>query len=465
MEKSKKKRKNKRRLILLVSVVIVLSIAASVGGRIAYVYENSKKFSNLILPGVKIENIHLSGKNRDEAKEILKAKFENEVLKKKINISANNKNYIIYYSKLNAKYNIEDTVNEAYSYGSKLGIFAKYNLIKNPEGKNLNLKFSYDLKYIKDMITSIEKDVNKPAINSKMTLILGGRFNTIPDIKGRKLLSDKLQKDILAKIDGKINSSIDSNIDIVAQVEVTEAAITQKKLILVDTKMSTFSTNFASSISQRANNIVVASKSINGSIIMPGASFSFNDIVGIRTAERGYESAGIIIGNKVESGLGGGICQVSGTLYNAMLKTNIKSTERAHHTIPSSYVGKGLDATIDFGNIDYKFMNTSSYPIYIEASTQNKNLTFNIYSNSSLTKRTYEVSTDIYETIQPKTNEVLDGNLKAGDKLIDQIAYVGYKVKVYKKTFENGAVIATDLISNDYYKQVDGITRVGTKKS
>jgi len=459
------KNKSKKNIIIAVSVVIILAIASVVGSRIAYVSKNTKKFSNVILPGVKVEDIDLSGKSKDEAKAILKTKFGDEVLKKKINVSANNKTYTIDYVKLAAKYNIEDTVNQAYSYGRGLGVFPQYDLIKNPKEVKLSLKFGYDPKYIKEMITSIEKDVNKTAINGKISLISEGKFSVIPDVKGAKLLSDKLEKDIILKIDGKLSLDTNSDTKIVAEVEEVKAERTEEKLATVDTKISTFSTDFTSSISERANNIVVASKSINSSLIMPGASFSFNDIVGIRTAARGYMSAGIIVGNKVESGLGGGICQVSGTLYNAMLKTNIKSTERAHHTLPSSYVGKGLDATIDYGNIDYKFVNTNPYPIYIEATTINRKLTFNIYSNATLTKRTYEVYTEVYETIQPKTNEVPDATLKLGDRVIDQIAYQGYKVKTYRRTIENGAIISTELISNDYYKEVDGIVKVGTKKS
>ena len=258
------------------------------------------------------------------------------------------------------------------------------------------------------MITSIEKDVNKAAVNSKITLVAGGKFKITPDIKGTKLLSDKLEKEILGRIDGKLIS----NVTIVAEMEDVNAAITEEKLLPINTRVSTFSTNFASSMSQRANNIILATNSINGSVIMPGGTFSFNKTVGIRTTQRGYEQAPVIIGNKVDSGIGGGICQVSGTLYNAILRSDIMATQRTHHTIPSSYVPKGFDATVDYGNIDYQFVNTLPYPIYIESSAQNRNIAFNIYSNSSLTKKTYVFFNDIYQTIQPKINNVLDGNLQ-----------------------------------------------------
>ncbi len=141
-----------------------------------------------------------------------------------------------------------------------------------------------------------------------------------------------------------------------APVKTQEAKIKKKQLETVNSNISSYTTNYGSiSSPQRANNIVISAKAINGTLLMPGESFSFNNTVGPRTEKRGYQGAPVIIGNKIESGLGGGICQVSGTLYNAMLKANINATERVRHTFPSTYVPIGMDATIDYGNIDYKF--------------------------------------------------------------------------------------------------------------
>lgn len=183
-----------------------------------------------------------------------------------------------------------------------------------------------------------------------------------------------------------------------------------------------------------------------------------------RTEKRGYQGAPVIIGNKIESGLGGGICQVSGTLYNAMLKANINATERVRHTFPSTYVPIGMDATIDYGNIDYKFKNTLTYPIYIEGITNGANVTFNIYSNSSLKNKTYNISSEIYETITPKEQYIDDANIPLGKTEIVQEAHTGYKVKVYKSTVEKDSVVKKELLYTDFYKPVDKIIKRGTKK-
>ena len=125
-----------------------------------------------------------------------------------------------------------------------------------------------------------------------------------------------------------INDQVDAEITINAPVETLTAKITAEELDKVDSLISSFSTSFTTSAAGRINNIELATKAINGLLLMPGDTFSFNEVVGERTKERGYKEAGVIINNRIESGLGGGICQVSSTLYNAILKSNINSTER-----------------------------------------------------------------------------------------------------------------------------------------
>lgn len=447
---------------IIISIISALVVAGgAVGGYFVHVNNEINKWNNVIFPKVKVESVDLSGKTKDEAKKILKEKYGQEVLKKKINIKTANQTYSIDYNKLNARYNIDKAVEDAYDYGKKLDMFDKYKTINKQEGKAFKLKFDYDSKAVKDTIAAMEKDINVKPENARIEMGNSGAFKIIPDKKGAKLLSDKLEKDILAQINGQLTG--DSVIE--ASIEELKAAVTEDKLSSINGRISTYSTDFSTSIPQRCNNIALATKSINGTILMPGDTFSFNDTVGERTAARGYQEAGVIIGNKVESGLGGGICQVSGNLYNAMLRANIKATERTHHTIPSSYVPKGCDATVDYGNIDYKFTNTLQYPIYIEGYVQNKKLYFNIYSNSSLTKRTYEVYNDIYETIQPTVVEKQDPNMYQDEvPKIEQQPYPGYKVKVYRKVIENGTVVNTEVISDDFYKTINGITVKGTKK-
>ncbi|QAT39046.1 VanW family protein [Clostridium sp. JN-9] len=451
--------KNKKILIPLILAVLI--VFGSVGFYMAHINNSVKSWNNKIYPGVKIEGTDLSGKTKEQAVQLLNEKFSNVVPNKKINIKTSKGTYTLTYNKLSPKYNIDEVVNQAFNYGKDLSFFSKYNTIKKSPVENFKLKFTYDSKPVKDIVSTIEKGVNKDPVNASMK-ISGSSFIINPEAKGIKLQNNKLEKDIL----NSINGDLGSDVNIQAATEEVQPRITSEKLKPIDTAISTFSTNYGSiSPSERANNIALATRGIDGTVLMPGDTFSFNGVLGKRTAEKGYQSAHVIVGTQVVDDYGGGICQVSTTLYNAILRANVKATERTHHTIPSSYIGLGMDATVDYGNLDYKFTNTLGYPIYIAGSADGANVGFTVYSNSSLKGKTYDIYNDVYETIQPNVKYIDDPAMPVGQTETIQKPFTGYRVKVYKKTIQNGSVISTELISNDYYKPVDAQIKRGTKSS
>lgn len=455
---SKKAIKARRRLIFS-AILITFVLLGSVSTYAGYVYQKVKSWENLIYPGLSIEGIDMSGKSLVEAKEILESEYGKVILKKQVNIASDNKVYTIDYSKLDAKYNINSIVEEALTYGKNLNLIKKYEIIKNPVERQLELEFSYDGNHVQQVIELMEKEINKKPVNAKVEMVSSGKFKVTNDVKGYRLQSDQLKDAILDSINGELGE----NINIKAPIEELTAAVTADKLAQIDTKISTFTTNYQTSSVERAYNIELSTKAINGTVLMPGDTFSFNDIVGERTAARGYREAPVIIGNKIESGLGGGICQVSSTLYNAILKTGLKSTQRVHHTLPSSYVPLGLDATVDWGNIDYRFKNTFEHPIFIEGYVRDRNLYFNLYSKSDLTVRTYNITNEVYETVNATVKTIDDPNLPVGQTVIEQKALNGFKVKVTRSIYENGNLISSEVISNDFYQPVQGIIKKGTK--
>lgn len=450
--------KKKTMSIIYLSILLLFLGVASAG--ISYAYSSVKYWETLIYPGVYIESINVSGMTKDKATDVIKRNYSSAIMDNKINIEAPNKTYTIEYSKLDTKQNVEEIVNQAFSYGKNLSMLNKYKLIKKPQPKDFKLSLSYNHDKLVAFLNTIEKETNNGPVNASLNMA-GGKFTVTPDKTGVKLEKDKLDKEI----SDLITANNKSDINVKAVYDSVAASVTADKLSTVDTRISGFSTEFASrSSAERANNIALATKSINGTLLMPGDEFSFNNIVGKRTADKGYKSAPVIIDNKLDYDFGGGICQVSSTLYNAVMRADVKSTERVHHTIPSSYVGLGMDATVDYGNIDYKFKNTLSFPIYLEAYTSGGNIYFNVYSNSSLQGNTYDITNEVYATVQPGTKYVDDPTMAAGQTEVVQKPYTGYKVKVYRKTIQNGTAISQELVSDDYYRPVDAVIKRGTKK-
>jgi len=191
--------------------------------------------------------------------------------------------------------------------------------------------------------------------------------------------------------------------------------------------LSSFSTNFSGSTQNRITNIRLASEKINDTIIMPGEEFSYNKVVGERTIAAGYKDAGVFVNGRVENGLGGGICQVSSTLYNTALLANMKITERSNHGYLTSYLKGGLDATVVYGLIDFKFENSRNYPIKIKTAINGKNLIVEMYG----LKMNGEPEIRIESTVNKIKN--------------------GYSATTYKIELQDGQEVSREAITKDSY--------------
>ncbi len=188
----------------------------------------------------------------------------------------------------------------------------------------------------------------------------------------------KVDKQATKSAIDSLKNSGDSKVTIPA--EITQPEQTTKKLteLLYKDVLGSYSTYFGSSTAARANNVRLAASRVNGTELMPGEEFSYDKTILPRTPANGYMTAGVYVGNKVESGLGGGICQPSSTLYAAALYANLEILERHNHSLPVSYLPAGLDATIAEGYLDLRIKNNTNYPVKISAITEGGTLTFKI---------------------------------------------------------------------------------------
>ncbi|MBU3111028.1 VanW family protein [Clostridium lacusfryxellense] len=286
------------------------------------------------------------------------------------------------------KYNYDTTINTAYNLGRNNNVIKKYFAITSPDENKLKLTYTYNFSIIDSVIENIVKENSKKITNAAIIKNNSGNLVVTKDKYGLSVDSESIVQAIKSKIN---NIDNEKDLVIISELKKIDPKIKTSDLLGVNTRISSVTTNFRYSNLNRSENIRVAAAAINGKTLMPGEVFSFNDIVGARTIDRGFKTAKEIIGNKVVDGIGGGVCQVSTTLYNAVLRTNLNSVERYQHSLKSSYIGAGLDATVAYGLLDYRFKNTYFYPIYLESSVYNKNVTFSIYSNESLNSKTYDI--------------------------------------------------------------------------
>jgi vancomycin resistance protein YoaR len=453
--RSNEKRNRKKRKSLTTAILAFVVISVSIMG---FLYTQVKKWDTVMMPNVTIQGIDYTGKTKEQVLTELIAIYGDEVGKKQIEVKAMDETYTIGYEELEAKYNIVEILDEAFSYGRELGFIEKYNLIKNPQEHEFSLTFTYNEEPIRDIIATIEADVNKESSDASIKYLGNDTFEVIDDVKGAKLDSEKLSMDINEKIQSEAEDLV-----VEATIDTVTATKTGEDLRTINANVGSYSTSYRTSGYERSTNIELATKAIDGILLMPGEEFSFNDVVGERTADSGYQIAHVILNGEYVDGIGGGICQVSTTLYNAVLIGGLEITRRSHHTYPSTYVPVGRDATVDYGNLDFKFKNNQKYPVYINAYTSNKSVYFTVYSNSELTKTKNEISTNIYKTYEVTYTITEDETLDAGIEVIDKDAHTGYKVNVYRTTYVDGKKVGTETISSDYYVPVNGEKRIGTK--
>lgn len=225
--------------------------------------------------------------------------------------------------------------------------------------------------------------------------------------------------------------------------------------------ISEFTTKYDASNKNRSQNLSIAAGKIDGTVLMPGEEFSFNQVVGKRTIQEGYKDAKIYQDGQVVDGLAGGICQISSTLYNAVVKANLEVTERRNHSFTTSYIKAGQDATVVYGVIDFKFKNTRTYPIKISASVNSGIAEFRI--NGIKEEVEYDVSLYPVTTgsIPYTTQYIPDPTLAPGQQVVVQGGGNGLKVTTYKDTKLDGKLISREVISTDTYSPMKAIIRVG----
>ena len=281
----------------------------------------------------------------------------------------------------------------------------------------------------------------------------------VPETIGVSFDKEKAENDYLNLADGEV-----LKVDLIEEEpEITTANLDD---VLFSEVLATYKTTYNASNVDRSTNLEVAARNINGTILLPGEIFSYNKEVGQRTYANGFKDAHIFAGGKVVDGLGGGICQVSSTLYNAILKVDgIEIVERKNHMMYPQYVEPSLDATVVWGSIDFRFKNTRETPIKIVATVKNGVTTTTVYGKKATNEPIIELESVIEKTVPYTTVTEYDENLEEGTTIVNQDPVNGYVSKAYKIVKDkNGKQISRTLISSDTYKQTSKIVIVGTKK-
>ena len=471
--------------ILVFIAIIVLIITFSI-----FTVYNAN--NDNIASGIYIKNVDVSNLSKDEAKEKISS-YINENLPENIALKHNDYETSIPLSSLNLSFDIDSAVDSAYSIGKNENILKNsFQAIKTMfTHTNIEPSYSIDLEQLetslKDISSKLPDTVKESGyyIEGKNLIITPGSEGNIVNVSQmvsyiKNGLANLTLKDRVLDIATVVEQPSKINIDKIYEEiykDPVDAYYTQEpyavfpsengmdfaisldeaKAMLEEPKdeyviplkilypnvttnmigteafpdlLSTYSTKYSTRDKDRTTNLQLAANKINGTVLMPGEIFSYNQVVGERTIAAGYKEAPIYVSGEVVDGLGGGICQITSTLYNAVLYANLGIVSRSNHQFVPSYVTASRDATVVYGAIDFKFKNTRDYPIKITCSVSNGIATFNIYGLRNDNEYDVEISSRVTGTT---ANAIYS--------------------EAYRILKQNGQVVKSELLSRDTYKK------------
>lgn len=465
-----------------------------------------------ILNNVYINGISVSSLSREQAKEKLEP-ILNESLTKEIPIVTDNYSATILPAEIDFSYDIGAALEEAYSVGRTGNILTNnFRILISLFSKtDIKIPITYDSNKLDNIIDNISVEIPNLVVEPSY-YISNNELIITKGIDGNILDKEETKKNIISGIENQVDNinlpvnyvkseNIDINkihdeiysepqnasvtkepysisveekgVDFAISIEEAQNLINTSEtneitipLIYTDAEItvadlgedifgniiSTYNTKYDVTNTNRVINLQLAADKINGTVLQPGETFSFNKVVGERTTKNGFAEAIIYADGELDYGIGGGICQISSTLYNSVLLANLEIVERKNHSMTVTYVPLGHDATVSYGSVDFKFKNTRSYPIKISATLNSGVITISICG----VKEKNEYSVDIVvETTQVDDFETVyeySSSLTPGTQYIKQTGKYGYKCSTYKVLSQNGKVVSKTLLSTDTYK-------------
>ena len=513
--------RRKRNIFIIILIIFILVIFAIFSTIFSLLNINNEN----IMIGVSINNIDISGLSKDEAKAKVENVLD-EKINKEIKVIYGEYESTINPKVIDAKFDTNKAIEDAYGIGRNGNIIINnYNILFSLIGKkdietkviineeeteklikdigaNLPGALVETSYYIEDSNLIITKGKEGLVVNSEKLLELiyeklnnkniNQEYIEIPVevIKPEEIdlqkIHDEIYKEpqdayynkepfeIHAEVDG-VDFNIEEAKQIISSEEKEEYTIplkiTKPEMTInkIGTEafpnlLSTFTTKYDKTNTNRTTNLQLAINKINGVVLMPDEEFSYNKIVGERTISAGYKEAKIYSNGEVVDGLGGGICQISSTLYNTVLLANLEITERRNHQFVTSYLPAGRDATVVYGSQDFKFKNNRKYPVKIEASLNSGIAKISLYGVKEENDYTVTFETRTVSAIPYKTKYINDSTIEEGTEKIQQKGVNGLITETYKILNLNGVVVSKTLLSKDTYNAMQRVVLKGSKK-
>ena len=430
------------------------------GGGFAALAAYARVPEGVVAPGVKVAGMDWSNRSTSTARAELegwsKARMDEVIT---LTVPADTKistQWKASRAELGARVDIDATLAQVEAVGRTDTAFTRVaSLFSGRRVVDINPVWKIDAaKVRKYLAANIAPKIKRTQKDAKFTATKTG-FKIWPDQPGAALNVD----DAASKISEKLAQATPDPLEL--PVKTVAPHITAADLKDIEGEVGSFRTHYGET-GNRAKNIEVACKHIDGTVLKPGDVFSYNKIVGPRESEGGFKMAPVIISGKLVPGMGGGICQTSSTLYNAVLLSGLKVVQRNHHAFPVHYLPAGRDATVAYGSLDFQFMNDTQGLLAIGAEGSGGQVRMRIFGKK-VPGREIKIERTGVSSFGPSENTVRDSSLAAGKHQTIENGHSGHHVTVWRSFFENGKLVKKEQVSKDTYQSFPRIVAVGTK--
>ncbi|MEG0491639.1 MAG: VanW family protein [Clostridia bacterium] len=435
----------------------------------AYKQYRSYMQNEMIYPGVFVDGVHVGNMTIDEARTTLTAAGSDAPNAYSVTVAIGDKTWTVDSSNVPATRNLGNVLERAYAVGrtntttiqstqqtpfrertnTALGLLEK--------GVNLTTAASYDHEAVAKLVDEIAAYVTREPVDAQ---ILSFDYNTRSFSFSAEQPGVTFDKALLYQ---KITAELDQwkrGVTVTVDPIVTPPKLTKADLAKNFKMVAAFTTDTTKD-SNRNNNIELACKAINGTALMPGETFSFNETTGQRTTDKGYREAGAIAAGQSIEEVGGGICQVSSTIFNAVARANLEIVSRSPHAWPSSYVNRGEDATVNWPNLDFKFKNNTNSPVFLITYYKDRKLSAEIWGLSLGDGVSIDLESKVIKTMEPPLDVkyVFDASLDYGVSKTAVKARTGYVVETYQVWYQNGQEQKRELLHKSTYKAYQQVVK------
>ncbi|MGE5594354.1 MAG: VanW family protein [Betaproteobacteria bacterium] len=437
-------RKQASTAVTAAAAVVIAALVLAGGG----VAQAGASAPPRIVDGVRVADIPLGGLTRDEASRVL-ARFASEVVARPITLLWEDESWQLNPSDIGVETHVPETVERAMAVGRTGSWLARWRERRAVAayGREVPLIVTVNEDLFRDIVFELAAEIDRPAENAGFTIAPDDTVSVRPSVNGRRLDASGLGAAIKAVLTQRTGRTVRLS------VEPVVPQVTTEQLEAMDIKrcIGAYTTKFNPADQARVHNIRAAADAINGVLVAPGEVFSFNTVVGPRSKEAGYLEAPVVVEDELVPGVGGGICQVSTTLYNAVLLAGLDIVARANHSVAPAYVPVGRDATVAYDYIDLRFRNDSPNHVMLASQVGKDSVTVKVYGDAP-SDRKVVIETEIEERIPPGVVRREDMSLAAGQEVTEDEGAWGYVVSVYRIIKVNGVEKCKELLSRDRYR-------------